>query len=486
MPEFFILLLKVNGVLTLFCLAYYLVLRKLTFYTLNRYFLLAGLIFSSLCPFLEPKVILGSNEALVQPITAALPVIHLNLEQHTGFDYWFLAKLLFWLGVAFLTCRMILRLTSLYKVHKRSSPGQLKGYSVRFLTGTLNTFSFWNNIYLNAEMHQDKSLDAILEHEQVHVRQWHTIDILLAELTTIFYWFNPGVWYMKKAIQENVEFITDQQILKKGIDRKDYQYSMVQTLTTGQSGTALMNHFNIRAIKKRIIMMNSKRSSSFQLIRYVFILPILLILTSAFTLYKVENLLVSTETLIHEVAEPMIWKNGREFLQLDRERKVVVEQIKPVNAGINSKLDQKKSDKIDQKGQVTVRLSPADTSKIARTQTKISFFQAKDTSQTPKVKGRVLMLWKGDAKEEGNSKDRELLKANRSSGFVTFSQGDSLNTTKVIFPQKYYLNEVESDASVLKAMDPKDISSIEIRKDSKDPDSKGGIWIYTKSFKKLK
>jgi bla regulator protein BlaR1 len=64
-------------------------------------------------------------------------------------------------------------------------------------------------------------------HEQVHVNQWHTIDILLAELSSIFYWFNPGIWLMKKAVRENIEFITDRKILNKGIDSKTYQYSLV-------------------------------------------------------------------------------------------------------------------------------------------------------------------------------------------------------------------------------------------------------------------
>lgn len=477
MPEFFILLLKVNGALTLFCLAYFLVLRKLTFYTLNRYFLLVGIIFSSLFPLLEPKIILGSNQALVQPITAALPIIYLNLEQHTGFDYWLMAKLVFWLGVVILTCRTILRFTSLYKVHRESKPGRLRGYPVRFLNGNLNTFSFWNNIYLNAEMHQEKELEAILEHEQVHVKQWHTVDILVAELMTIFYWFNPGVWYMKKAIQENVEFITDQQILKNGIDRKAYQYSMVQTLTAGQSSTALMNHFNITAIKKRIIMMNSKRSSSFQLIRYLFVLPILLVLSSAFTLYKAENLLVSTKTLFHEVAAPMVWQ--------DMGKKETGEAVQHQHVSINAKLKQKKPVKANMKDPLTARMSPTDTLRLAGLQAKISFFKVQDTNQNLKFKGRVLMFSNGTFKETGNSNDMKPLGANKDDGLVKVIPRDSMSINHVIIPQKYYLNEVESSSSAFKAINPEDILNIEIRKDSKDPNSKG-IWIYTKSFKRLR
>jgi hypothetical protein len=204
-----------------------------------------------------------------------------------SFDYWLIARIIFWAGVLIMSGRMLIRFYSLYRVHQNSVPGKISAYDVRLLDGNISTFSFWRNIYLNPELHQPTELDAVLEHEQVHVKEWHTVDILLAELTTVFYWFNPGVWYMRKAIKENVEFITDQQILKKGIDRKAYQYSMIHTVSVG-TPSVLMNNFNITGIKRRIIMMNSKRSSGVQLIRYVFLLPVLLVLTTAFTLFKTE------------------------------------------------------------------------------------------------------------------------------------------------------------------------------------------------------
>lgn len=286
MPEFFIFLLKVNASLIIFCLAYYLILRRLTFYTLNRFFLLAGIVFSSVYPFIDPTVLFGSHKELVKPITNVLPSIYLEASE-SEFDYWMAGKAIFWIGVTFMAIRMLIRLYSLYKVHQQSKPGKVSEYEVRLLEGDINTFSFWRSIYLNPDLHQPKELDAVLEHEQVHVKELHTVDILLAELSTIFYWFNPGVWYMRKAVKENVEFITDHKILQKGIDRKAYQYSMINSVSVSQPAV-LMNHFNMTGIKRRIIMMNSKKSSSLQLVRYIFLLPVLLVITSAFTLFKSE------------------------------------------------------------------------------------------------------------------------------------------------------------------------------------------------------
>jgi bla regulator protein BlaR1 len=94
----------------------------------------------------------------------------------------------------------------------------------------------------------------------------------LAELSSIFYWFNPGVWLMKKAVRENIEFITDRKILNKGIDTKAYQYSLVN-VSFNATTPGIVNHFNISTIKKRIIMMNAKRSSRVNLTRYAFVVP---------------------------------------------------------------------------------------------------------------------------------------------------------------------------------------------------------------------
>jgi hypothetical protein len=285
MPEFFIYLLKVNASLVLFCLAYYLVLRRLTFYNLNRVFLFTGIAFSTLYPLVNWSQLFKTPANLVIPITNALPFI--ITADVSPVDYWWIAKAIFWTGAAFMSLRFMIQLFSLYKIHRNSIPGQVGGYAVRLVKSPLNTFSFWQHIYLNPALHQPEALPAVLEHEQVHVQELHTVDILLAELATVFYWFNPGVWYLRKAVKENVEFITDQQLLKKGVDRKAYQYSMLHVLTD-ISPSVLMNNFNLTGIKRRIMMMNSKQSSALHLSRYILLLPVLLLLSTAFTFIRAE------------------------------------------------------------------------------------------------------------------------------------------------------------------------------------------------------
>lgn len=291
MPALFIYLIKVNVALLVFCAGYYAVLRHLTFYTLNRWYLLTAIIFSTLYPFIDLSAFINRHQEIAKPIQVVVVnwqvpanTLAQSVSQH---NQWYWLQMAFWAGVLLLSIRLAMQLLSLYRLHKKSEPVQLRQYMIRAIEGDINPFSFWKNIYINPANHTGHELDAILEHEQIHVNEWHTLDILLGELSTIFYWFNPGIWLMKKAIRENIEFITDHKILQKGMDCKLYQYSLINVNFNVQSN-AIVNHFNISTIKKRIMMMNAKRSSNVNLTRYMFLVPAVIALLLVFSVSKAE------------------------------------------------------------------------------------------------------------------------------------------------------------------------------------------------------
>jgi len=291
MPDLFIYLIKVNVALLIFCAGYYAVLRHLTFYNLNRVYLVTAIIFSTLYPLVDFAAFLEQHSEIAKPVQVVIvnwqePVKNIS-KTFLGHDVWFWLLAAFWSGVALLGVRLLMQLLSLYRLHKRSQPAQLHQYMIRVIEGDINPFSFWKSIYINPKKHKAQELDAILEHEQIHVNEWHTLDILLGEVSAIFYWFNPGVWLMKRAIRENIEFITDHKILMKGVDCKAYQYSLLSVNLNGESN-ALVNHFNISTIKKRIIMMNAKRSSKVNITRYLFLVPAVMVLLLIFSVSKAE------------------------------------------------------------------------------------------------------------------------------------------------------------------------------------------------------
>ncbi len=307
MPALFIFLLKVNVALLIFCAGYYLVLRHLTFYTLNRIYLIGALLFATAYPEINLSGFLARHQQIAGPvINWQLPAKALikPLEKP---DYWHLAEIIFWTGAIILTLRLLLQLYSLYKLYKNSTAAKIFDHDVRVTDSDAGPFSFWKSIYVNPVKYEPADLKSILLHEQVHVSEWHTLDILLAELSTIFYWFNPGIWLIKKAIRENIEFITDRKILDKGTDAKQYQYSLVN-VSFNAAPQGIVNHFNISTIKKRIIMMNAKRSSKFKLTRYAFLVPVVVALLLIFTVSKaalIKRNVHSLKTIISTTKTPV-------------------------------------------------------------------------------------------------------------------------------------------------------------------------------------
>ncbi|MDB5016082.1 MAG: BlaR1 peptidase [Mucilaginibacter sp.] len=309
MPTLFIFLLKVNAALLVFCGGYYFVLRHLTFYTLNRIYLVLAIVFASIYPRINLSGFAARHQQIVRPVQEVVFKLQAPAkafaEPLARPDYWAWAGVVFWAGVALLTLRLLVQLYSLYKLYRNSKTARIYGHDVRVINGDSGPFSFWKSIYVNPSQHEPADLRSILLHEQVHVSEWHTLDILLAELSTIFYWFNPGVWLIKKAVRENIEFITDRKILQNGTEPKQYQYSLVN-VSFAAAPRGIVNHFNISTIKKRIIMMNAKRSSKTKLTRYAFLVPAVIALLLVFSISKAElikkgnNAFKTLKSVIHK------------------------------------------------------------------------------------------------------------------------------------------------------------------------------------------
>lgn len=332
MPHFFIILLKINLVLILFSATYYLVLRRLTFYSINRIFLLFGIIFSSAYPFINLTEFFAAQKAIPAFVPQFNQQVSKLVQQDAVSIFWQGLTVLFYVGVALMAMRLLVQFVSLYRMHKKSSPDQLDEYKVRILNDEVSPFSFWQTIYINPRLHKKQDLNNILEHEKVHVEEWHTLDIILAEICVVFYWFNPGVWLMKKAVRENIEFITDAKILKKGIDKKAYQYSLLDVGTL-QPSVAIVNNFNLSDLKKRIKMMNAKRSSKVNLTRYLFVLPILLCITLAFTINKkdVKKSLAPLTKIVNDVLPKKIAEiaiQPKTVLKAKFKKRVIIDTLK--------------------------------------------------------------------------------------------------------------------------------------------------------------
>ncbi|PKV66683.1 M56 family metallopeptidase [Pontibacter ramchanderi] len=300
MPTLLLYLLKANVALVLFYLAYHLVLRKLTFYHLNRLFLLFGIVFSAVYPLVDLTELFSRHEelAVVQSYAVVIPVWTSTAipEQAPAFDYWLIPVGLFWIGCGLMLLRLMVQFVSLYKIHRASVPATYQGVEFRKVQGISEAFSFWKTIYLNPAQHQSPELESILRHEQIHVNGWHTLDVLLAELSTVFYWFNPGVWLMKKAMKENLEFIADQHVVDAGVDRVAYQYLLLKVV--GATQPQLANQFNFPSLKRRIAMMNKMPTNKTNRLRLLVVLPLVTVLLVAFRSASPDDITNLTEAIL--------------------------------------------------------------------------------------------------------------------------------------------------------------------------------------------
>ena len=199
-----------------------------------------------------------------------------------GLDWAAVLVMVYWTGVALMGGRLLMRLGALYRLHRASVPATVAGQAVRCLTAEVSPFSFGSAIYLNSEQYAAAELSAILHHERVHVRQWHTLDVLLAQVGQVLCWFNPGAWWLGRAVQQNLEFLTDAAVLRAGlVAPKVYQYSLLR-LSGLASGAALANHFTFLTLKTRIMMMNKPASARASLAQYALVLPLTVLLLLGF------------------------------------------------------------------------------------------------------------------------------------------------------------------------------------------------------------
>ncbi len=138
--------------------------------------------------------------------------------------------------------------------------------------------SFGNNIFINPALYDEDTYQQILIHEKIHVSGRHTLDILLAELAVVLQWFNPFVWLYRREVENNLEFLTDQSVLlHRNVERSAYQLSLLR-VSAPHLPFSITNNYNQSLLKRRIVMMNSKRSSRHTIWKYFFLLPILTVL----------------------------------------------------------------------------------------------------------------------------------------------------------------------------------------------------------------
>ncbi len=275
-----VFLIEFNVILSLVVSCYFLFLRKLTHFRWVRAYFLAGMLAAIFVP-------LAKNYQAVTPLQNSslhivLPVSTFVSTPQNNVDYGaYLITFLLLVGLAFLL-KIFLELFVLGRIHRTSKKDKFGNDEFQNVNRPIAPFSFMKWIYLHKNSHSDAQLYQIIGHEKVHVKELHTIDVILGQLCKALAWYNPLVWFLNLYIKQNLEYITDQKLIQGGIDKKMYQYSLLHVATLLPS-TGLSNNFNLNSLKNRIVMMNKRKSARYKLFSFLLITPLILGLGSVIT-----------------------------------------------------------------------------------------------------------------------------------------------------------------------------------------------------------
>ena len=277
-------LLKLSISLAIVYLFYMLVLRRLTFHTWNRWYLVGYTAIAFLIPFVDISLVLSESRWNQNEVVQMIPVLQYAGPVQagaSGADNWVL--FMFWAlmaGIFVTIARLIIQYSSFIRLRRRAILVSEEDIKLFHVDKPISPFSFGDSIYVNLNQHQGAELQEIIRHEFIHVKQRHTFDILFAEFVCVLNWYNPFAWLIRKAIRQNLEFIADRHVLQSGVDRKEYQYLLLKVL--GTSVFSISHPFNYSSLKKRIVMMNKITSARIHLVKFLFILPLVTVLLLAF------------------------------------------------------------------------------------------------------------------------------------------------------------------------------------------------------------
>lgn len=332
--------LKINVAIALFYAFYRLFFYKDTFFAWRRTALLCFFAVSAAVPLLDIQQWIVQQEpmAAMADLYAAvvLPELTLTPQPETDWRQLMADDIVFayWLVAALLALRFLFQLAGIVRLARRCPTQKIDGTTVHLLPRAEGPFSFFRWIFVCPDAHTGDELHEILTHERTHARQWHSIDVLTGELACIICWFNPFAWLMKREIRTNLEYMADEKVLETGHDSRTYQYHLLG-LSHHKAAATIYNSFNVLPLKKRIIMMNKRRTRAIGRTKYLMFLPLaaLLMIVS-----NIEAVARATQKITTEVIEAVT--------------PAETPDVQPQPENIVPLPQQEKSDKVTYKGKI--------------------------------------------------------------------------------------------------------------------------------------
>jgi TonB family protein len=314
MDNLLLYLLKVAAGTILFYLCYLLLFSKDTFYTRNRIFLILTLLLPTILPTLKIKT-LSYSVLPVEPVNAidsmifsgnSLETVMSGTINYNSFDFNRLFVGIYCAITGFLLLRVVISLVSTHRIIKKGIVKKSQFPKVVISDKQLPPFSFFPYAVIPVEDYESGNYTDILDHEFAHLRQGHTFDLLLSELSIAFQWFNPFVWLIKRSVILNHEYLADHISLSTNKSVLEYQYRLLN-FQTCLKHISLAHNFN-SLLKNRIIMINKNPTQKYAMLKNILILPLVAIIVYAFATPEYQYVTPESDPLAIYLAPAIIQK----------------------------------------------------------------------------------------------------------------------------------------------------------------------------------
>jgi len=254
MNSVFSYLVELNISLMILFTAYKLFFEKDRNFLIRRFFLLGVAIMSMILPLLPSTLRMPVSDLAPVSITLeGITVFGGGAEQAATSSISFM-NILFMVYLVIVALGLIKLMYQLGRILYASltSPRFSAGGLQLLASQSLHASSFFRYIFIDPARTEEESFPHILEHEETHKREWHSVDRILVELFVVINWFNPVTWMFHRSVVQNLEFMADSAVLRKGTDPMKYQLSILNQYIGSAS---ISNQFSSQ-IKKRINMLN--------------------------------------------------------------------------------------------------------------------------------------------------------------------------------------------------------------------------------------
>jgi hypothetical protein len=202
------------------------------------------------------------NSQVVYPVeeTAATELVSTPAERQSAFTFTQVIGSIYFIGLLLVIAWKFIGFLQLAKLVLRHGVCRRGNRRFVFIKNLQSPFSFFRLIFIDPQQFQNESNDVLLEHETVHVRQWHSVDLLLLEAVTAIQWFNPVVWHLKRTLTEVHEFLADQGTIGEKCPPQEYKRILL-TMVCGFDVRLPVHGMSGSLTKKRIQMITYNKQN---------------------------------------------------------------------------------------------------------------------------------------------------------------------------------------------------------------------------------